>query len=94
MIMEVEMAQDLQIPRVKIQKELIFQFKSKGWGKTNVPIHRQAVGGGLLLCSVQASSDCTRPSLTGRSVHLTQCSGSNVHCIQKHLHDTGRIMFE
>lgn len=36
MIMEVEMAQDLQIPRVKIQKELIFQFKSKGWGKTNV----------------------------------------------------------
>ena len=31
--MEVEMAQDLQIPRVKTQKELMFQFESKGWGK-------------------------------------------------------------
>ena len=94
MIMEVEMAQDLQIPRVKTQKELMFQFESKGWGKTNVPIQRQAVGGGFLLRSVQASSDCMRPCLTGRTIHFTQCSGSNVHCIQKHLHDTGRIMFD
>lgn len=94
MIMGVEMAQDLQIPRVKTQKELMFQFESKGWEKTSIPIQRQAVGGGLLFHSVQASSACMRPRLTGRTVHFTQCSGSNVHCIQKHFHDIGRIVFE
>ena len=82
----------LKISRFKTQKEMIFQFKSKGMKKPMYKLSSQARGAPAysgrvsLFVLFQTSTDWMRPNTLGRAICLTQFTNLDITLRQKHPH--------